>query len=1152
MEIKDFENPAFGQALRDIESGFRGLIFSGLWGASKGLLLPLLFRRLNRPLLVLTGKAEEAEVLAKDAVFFAGEEAVISFTHTGVFPYEMLPLHPEIAAQRINALYRLRHGQGHLLITSLEAVMERLPPPALLESYTKELKVGQEISLEDLARYLVETGYRSVSEISAVGEFSARGGIVDLFPPGSELPLRLEFFGDQLESLRSFDPESQRSMDLVERHTLLPMSEVIYQADFCRRALKRLLKAGEKEGEGAVPLELVDALEQHRSFAGIHHYLPFFYQNLATLWDYFPTPPLVVINEPAGLRKQALDFEAQIAEGLLRQEDRGLLFPPSPERYLTTDELWQAFSASTPGTARSYSWAGMETLPASYPYRRRGRALDFGTRMLSTYQGKYQVLASDIDTWRRQGEQVLLLCQSQAQAQKLQQVLREYELPLPILPQPVCQEGAAIAVGYISIGFQWVGARWVLVSEKEIFGRVWGAPKARTKAHREAFFSSFEDLKYDDYVVHLDHGIGRYKGLRKIELGGIDSDFLLLEYAGGDKLYVPTDKFDLVQRYIGAGDTPPSLERLGTTSWAKAKEKVKAYLREMAEGLLKLYAERQVLEGHAFGPDGPWQKEFEAAFAYEETPDQLRAIEEVKRDLESLRPMDRLVCGDVGYGKTEVALRAAFKAVMEHKQVAMLVPTTVLAQQHFNTFQERFANFPIRVEVLSRFRSHKEQKEVLKAMEQGAVDVVIGTHRLLQKDVVFKDLGLLVIDEEQRFGVTHKEKLKTLKTQVDVLVLTATPIPRTLHMAMVGLRDMSIIETPPEERLPIRTYIMPFDQDSIKEAIERELAREGQIFFVHNRVESIYAQAKMLTSLLPQAKVAVAHGQMAERELEKVMLAFYQREYDLLVCTTIIESGLDIPSVNTIIINRADKLGLAQLYQLRGRVGRDKYRAHAYLLVPPATMLNPVAQKRLKVISEFTELGAGFKLATKDLEIRGAGNLLGPEQHGHIAAVGFDLYCQLLEQAIHEAKQEKVETPLDPTIRLGVEAHIPEDYIPDGNLRLTFYKRFAGLREQQEIDEFLGELRDRFGPWPPAVGSLARLMEIKILARRLRIKEIDKKGNKVCLNFLADSPVPPERLLEFLSRHQGQARYQSENLLEVALNGQEPISRVKNVLQEFL
>jgi transcription-repair coupling factor (superfamily II helicase) len=759
-----------------------------------------------------------------------------------------------------------------------------------------------------------------------------------------------------------------------------------------------------------------------------------------------------------------------------------------------------------------------------------------------------------VQTRCARGERIHLVARSRSQAERLQGVLKEHDLGATV-DAPPPPGGIAILVGDLPGGFELPAAGCCYLTEAEIFGPR-REVRRRTRLAEALPFTSFEDMRIGETVVHVDHGIARYQGLHQLAVGGAQADFLLLKFAGADKLYVPVDKLHLVQRYVGAdaGGAGSPLDRLGGTRWARATARVKASVRDMAQELLRLYAARQVVPALPCPPDTPWQAEFEAAFPYDETPDQARAILEVKRDIESARPMDRLVCGDVGYGKTEVALRAAFKVAQDGRQVGVLVPTTVLALQHLNTFRARFANFPIRVEMLSRFLGPAEQKTLVRDIAEGTVDVVIGTHRLLQKDIEFRSLGLLVVDEEQRFGVAAKERIKQLRREVHVLTLTATPIPRTLHMAMLGVRDISVIETPPEDRLSIRTVATPFDEAVIVEAVERELQRNGQIFFVHNRVQTLHKIANRLKKLFPSLRFAVAHGELAEAELERIMVDFFARKYDLLLCTTIIESGLDVATANTIIIDGAERLGLAQLYQLRGRVGRDKQRAYCYLLIPTDASMTETARQRLQAIAELTELGSGLKIAARDLEIRGAGNLLGDEQHGQVNAVGFDLYCQLIEETVRELKGEVHEPPLDPTVRLPLPAFIPEHYVPDATVRLNLYKRVSAVADEGRLPDFREELRDRFGEPPAEVEWLLQAMALKVRARALKVRELDARGQVLKLHFAPNPPVPPERVVELVRAERGRLRITPGDVLEYHTGAADPTARLqaaRNLLQRL-
>ncbi|HSB69294.1 MAG TPA: transcription-repair coupling factor [Candidatus Methylomirabilis sp.] len=1106
------------------------VLLHGVHGPARALTLAACQTGTGRTLLVVCRSDEVAATLAADLGFFLGDSVAL------------LPereADPEARAGRVLALHRLQTGQASVLVASVAAALPRTIAPPALAASALCLYPQRIVPRDELLRVLTEGGYRAVGQVTEPGEFAVRGGIVDCSPPQLAHPVRIEFFGDQVDSLRQFDAETQRSLGPLPQATILPLAEVPMSQEAVTRAAMRLRSAARRHGV-PLPAALAEALEQRRPIPEWDAFLPYFVPDLATLHAHLPANTLIVWDEPAALADRARALLEEAEAETSREPDLAPLFPTPADRWLTWSEFQEAARAR-PGIALE----SFAPPPGGAETRTRPQR-GIPTASVEGYQGRIAAFLEGLDAARRRGERIILVARSDAQGQRMQEILRDHDLGARLgreLPEP---GGIALWTGNLSAGFRLAPAGVTIITEAEIFGAR-ALPRRRAHPKEALPFTSFEDLKVEDYVVHVDHGIARYLGLQQIAAGGQAGDFLHLQYAGTDTLYVPVGKLHLVQRYV-AGDSAgvrPALDRLGGTSWAKAKERVRASVREMAEELLKLYAARQILPGHPFAPDAPWQKEFEAAFPYEETPDQLQAIRDVTRDLEAPRPMDRLVCGDVGYGKTEVALRAAFKAVMDGKQVAVLVPTTVLAFQHHQTFSARFANFPVKVEMLSRFRPPAEQRQALRDLAEGSVDIVIGTHRLLQKDVKFAALGLLVVDEEQRFGVAAKEALKQLRREVDVLTLTATPIPRTLHMTMLGVRDVSTIETPPEERLAIRTYVTPYDPQVITEAIQREIARGGQVFFVHNRVESIHAVARRLKQLVPEARIAVAHGQQGEAALEKVMVDFYLKKVDVLLCTTIIESGLDVPSANTIIIDRADTLGLAQLYQLRGRVGRDKYRAYAYLLVPAEGGMTEVARKRLQVIAELTELGSGFKIASRDLEIRGAGNLLGAEQSGHIAAVGFDLYTQLIQETVRELKGQPVESVVDPTIRLQIEGFIPEAYVPDASVRLNLYKRLAAVTETERLPAFAEELADRFGPAPGEVERLLRVMELKIQARALRIREIDARREAIRVTFAPSPPVSPETILSLLRSERGRLKYLPEDTLEYRTDAPTPEARIE-------
>ena len=1027
----------------------------GGWGAARALVVAALSRASGRPVLALAPEMADAHRLAQDLAFFEASFGGAALARV----LELAPPQPaswrggrhgEAEAERALICHRLLTGAPTRVVTTPAGLDAELLPPATFRERTLRLVAGDALDRDRLFEGLAEAGYERVDSVSDVGQWSARGGIVDVFSPAEALPFRLELLGDDVESIRLFDPTSQRSVEA--------------------RAAVDVLPLGSAEG-GA---------------------------ETATVLAYLPGDALVVLTDP-----EKLDAPREEAPAAV----------PLPELVAGFQRL------------------DLTLLPGSGEADAR---IDLATRSVGGFRGQFKLLAEEVERWRAEGFTVRLVAGDPAQADRLRRILSEHGLEAWPDATLWSDEGLGVVVGDCSAGVLLGPLGRVLLTEEEIFG----ARRRRLKQpvyQRGAAIASYHDLTAGDLVVHEAHGVGRFQGLRTLSANGREAEFLLLEYAEGGSLYLPVARLDLISKYLGGATDAARLDRMGGAAWGRVKESVRKAVREMAEQLLKLYARRAVAEREPFAADTPWQREFEAAFRFEETPDQLRAIEQAKADMERATPMDRLVAGDVGYGKTEVALRAAFKAVSDGRQVAVLVPTTVLAQQHYNTFADRFGPFPAKVELLSRFRSPKEQKAVVAGLAAGTVDVVVGTHRLLSKDVAFKRLGMLVIDEEHRFGVTHKERIKDLKAAVDVLTLTATPIPRTLHMALAGVRDLSLIETPPMHRLPVETVVSRFSTKTIAEAVERELQRGGQVFFVHNRVQSLVSMAHLVQSLCPEARVLMAHGQMPERELESVMVKFVDGQADVLVCTAIVESGLDIPASNTIVINRADRFGLAQLYQLRGRVGRERQQAYAYLMVPADGRVDETAQRRLRVIEELTELGAGFKLAMRDMEIRGAGNLLGAEQHGHIAAVGFDLYTKLLEEAVREIRGQPAEPRIDPTIAVEAEALLPESYVPEDNQRLVLYRRLADVETEAEIAELRAELGDRFGPPPAPVETLLDVVGLRLLARAAGVEKLEAQGARAVLTFAPSTPLTPERIVKIIADSRGTMAMRKEFALEAKI-----------------
>ncbi|MCL4811778.1 MAG: transcription-repair coupling factor [Vicinamibacteraceae bacterium] len=1040
------------------------------------------------PVLLVVASDRLVERMVADARFFLAalegyadvevERRVLPFPSHEIDPYRGLPLHFDVATARARALYGLASHTASLVVASVRALMPRVSPPERLLAAGRDLDPGDEMDPTALGSLLAMAGFTREDPVDEHGEFCVRGGVVDFFPPGDASPLRIEFLGDTIESVRRFDPATQRSVDAVDRARIHPLRELFETDDDPATGLPRLDRS-------------------------------------ASVFDFLAARGAVrlVVSEEDAVQEQATRFEQQLAAGYdeaLARDAAAL----SPEALVVG---WESIAGRLQDATRLDELGIDPVAEGDGATRDQDASHHVACQPVPSYRGRLTDWIADMRRARERGETAVFVVGSSGRAERSVELLREHDVTAVELGRAESTEGAAVLVaqGRLSQGFRLVDGGLLLVADTDVFEEERQVQDRRRAATR-TFLSDFRDLKIGDHVVHVDHGIGRFVGLRRIEVNADVQEFMELRYAGEDKLFVPVERLDLVQKYSGA--VSPSLDRLGGTSWEKAKTRVKKAMRDMAGELLKLYAARKAVAGHAFPPDTHWQEEFEGAFEYDLTSDQQTAIEDIKRDMEAPTPMDRLLCGDVGYGKTEVAMRGAFKAVMDGKQVAVLAPTTVLAMQHYKTLRNRFSAFPVAIDMVSRFRSKPEQQTTLNSVRDGKIDILVGTHRLLSKDVAFSDLGLLVVDEEQRFGVAHKERLKQMRKKVDVLTLSATPIPRTLNMSLAGIRDMSVIETPPRDRLAIQTSVVKFDQKIIQTAIRRELERGGQVYFVHNRVESIDSVAALLGRLVPEARLGVGHGQMSESALEQVMVDFVAHRYDVLLATTIIENGLDIPNANTMIINRADRYGLAQLYQLRGRVGRSDRRAYAYLLIPPEDALSDVARKRLAAIKEFSDLGSGFRVAMLDLEIRGAGNLLGGEQSGHIEAIGFEMYMKLLEEAVRELKGEPVDEGARATVNLKIELRIEEQYIPDMNQRLSVYRRIASARTLEEVDRLLDEVRDRYGPLPHSLLVLAGYGRLRVLADRLRIEAIERDGQFVTLRFRQDAPIDPARLMALLQR----------------------------------
>jgi transcription-repair coupling factor (superfamily II helicase) len=1135
----------------------------GLQGGARAYLLSLIAAKQREPIVVVAPTTRDAEQLYLDLAFFLGEELATPlekrlhlFASWEILPFENLSPHPDNIAARLEGLYHLIEGQAPILVSTPAALMQRVIPKDALKRSYRYLVVGEENEREKLLEHLAGWGFQSVPLVAERGDFSVRGAIVDIFPPAYPQPVRLEFGGDVLESIREFDPATQRSKKEIPELLLLPMKELSLRRSDIEAVVREIdMRAADLELGRKEKNPVLESLRQGIAFAGMEFLVPYFYSGLATVFSYLPPESLVWLDEPGHLDAEAERFEHLVREMAGRAKEQGRIAPPVDALYLDTREWREGLAPFSRILSESLEIMPAQAAAADTIVVQSHLNTDLHAEIAGPRAAEPSLapFAARLKNW--QAENIFLVAPTRSEATRLKELMAHYDLefsqPRGGFPLVGAAEPArrAVLVGNLTHGFRLPDEHLVVITADEIFGTKKQASigaRRRTAGH---FITSLSELKQDDAIVHLDHGIGIYRGLKFLKVAGAEGEFLHLEYDGGDRLYLPVDRINLVQKYLGGEENKPALDRLGGTTWEKVKAKTRKSVLEMAHELVELYAAREVHEGHAFSAPDHLYQEFEAAFEFEETPDQEKAIEDTLADMSAKKPMDRLICGDVGYGKTEVALRAAFVAVMSGKQVAVLAPTTILVEQHVETFRRRLRNYPIRIETLSRFSTSKESRQAVQDLAKGLVDIVIGTHRLLQKDIVFRDLGLIVIDEEHRFGVAQKERLKKLRAMVDVMSLTATPIPRTLHMSLVGIRDLSIIETPPLDRLAIQTQICRYDEGVIRDAILREIERGGQVFFLHNRVETIDRMARKIAELAPEAKVALAHGQMPARELEKVMRDFMENRAQVLVCSAIIESGLDFTNANTIIINRADKFGLAQLYQLRGRVGRSHRRAYAYLLIPGEQIITRDAERRLKALKELDDLGAGFKLALEDLEIRGAGNLLGREQSGQIAAVGFELYTEMMQKAVSELKGQPAKPEVEPEIRLGIPAYFPDDYVPDANQRLLFYKRLASLRDAAELAEVKDEMRDRFGAFPPAVENLFRVMDLRRTLKEFLVEQITYNDGRVSLLFHPESPVNVERLVQLVGKNGGGLRLSPEGRLSFSTKSEAWEEMIQEVIE---
>ena len=1139
----------------------------GMSGSERAYLIRRIYQELRKPIFVVAPSGKAAQSLLEDLRFFqdSAEMPLFLFPAYNILPFKFLAYHNETAARRINVLYQLLESRTPpIVVSEVDALLQKVLPKQEIINYAELIVAGEEVERDDIIEKLVSGGYAHASIVEEPGDFCVRGGIVDIYCPLYNDPLRIEFFGDMAESIRRFSAASQRTLQNLDEAIILPARELVLNKDMLPEVINRIRS---RAVELEIPLteirKIIEPIKLGQGFAGIESLIPLIYPELDHVFDYLPEDSLIVSIEDEELERAAKDSEMHIAENYEAAcRAKKMCVEPS-SLYLNWSEIKDRIARNKPLIFKMLEVREGEGQKQTDRMQYKAAVEDTTdvSLHLKNYQGKenlFKPLADWLNEKRTRGLTPVMVCRTRTQAERLKSLLNPYGFRFSFAENfadvKIEPNSLYLCLGQLSAGWVWTAESLAIITEAEIFGSTLHR-RIPSRPLRPSEFLDLQDLKKDDLIVHIEHGIGRYEGLVKLKVDGLSNDFLLIVYKDGDKLYLPVDHMGMVQKYMGVDGIEPVVDKMGGNSWKRVKARVKRSAEKIAGELLKLYARRKYEKGFAFASVDSYFHDFEGGFEYEETADQIKAIDDVLADMYQLTPMDRLVCGDVGYGKTEVALRASFLSVNNGKQVAILVPTTILAEQHYATFSKRYTRYPINIACLSRFRPQTEQKQILEGLKTGNLDIVIGTHRLLQKDVVFKDLGLLVVDEEQRFGVRHKEKLKKLKHNVDVLALTATPIPRTLHLSLMGIRDISIISTPPEFRQSIITYVSEFDEELIAEAIRKELERNGQIFFVHNNIQSIDRIARKLQQLVPEIKLGIAHGRMSENDLEHVMYQFLSKEFDMLVCTTIIESGLDIPSANTIIVNRADRFGLAQIYQLRGRVGRSDEQAYAYLIIPHESMLTKDAQKRLKVLMEHSDLGSGFQIAMNDLKIRGGGTILGASQSGHIAAVGYDMFLKLMENAIAELKGETLQEPLDPEINVRMSAFLSESYIPDIDQRMAAYRRLAKMTELKEIADFKSELIDRYGRPPAEAKNLLFKIMLKVLSKKAGIARLDLAEHHLHLLFSQAHLKNTETLVDMIQAAPGRYELTPGSILKVKLangSGGSYRGQAKNILKEII
>ncbi len=1104
--INDRQTAAIAE---NIKNGVYPLSVSGLSDSARADFVAAVCEKTSKKPFVIVDSALDARVLKEDLEFYMPQKNVLLYPSKDYLFHNIEAAGKNITTTRINTVMSIKNGDADGVVACIDAVMEYTLDKKLSDKYVITVKQGERFDFEDLKSRLVIMGYKFCDFVEGAGQASFRGGILDVFSPSSKKPIRIEFFDDEVDTVRFFDPQTQLSEKTATDCVIYPCRECIIED------VKPIVKKLEKHSDMAWIAKDVELFENSRYFPAMDRYIPLIFEKIPTIVDYLNDDYIIFTDYPASVFERGDNFANEINENLLQFAQDGNM-PFFDKNYLAMpDDILKNTKLPVVMTGSISASCGSVSVKQQF---------DMGVRNAQSYQGRLELVIDDIKFWQKKGCAVTILAGSNRKREAFAHTLEDNNIPYIIYDgDGFAKKGeTVIKCGSVNRGFECPALASVLIGSREIFGTA--KQKRKETSMPGVKIKSFADLSIGDYVVHQIHGIGKYLGLVRMEVDKAERDYLKIQYRGTDVLYVPATSLDVVNKYISGEAKDLKLNKMGGSEFAKTKAKVKKALEDIAGSLIALYAARSSQKGFAFSPDNDWQHNFEEMFPYEETPDQLKCIEEVKKDMESERPMERLLCGDVGFGKTEVALRAAFKAVMDSKQVAYLVPTTILAQQHYNTFASRMRDFPaINVEMLSRFRTPKQQKEIVKRVNSGEIDIIIGTHRILQEDLQFKDLGLLIIDEEQRFGVKHKEKIKTLKNSIDVLTLTATPIPRTLHMSLTGIRDMSVIAMPPEDRYPVQTFIAEYDKELIREAIAREVGRGGQVYYVYNRVESIYKVAQEISDLIDGVRVSVAHGQMSERELEIIMMQMLAGEIDVLVCTTIIETGLDIQNANTIIIENADCFGLSQLYQLRGRVGRSNRLAYAYMTYRKNKIINETAEKRLTAIREFTEWGSGFKIAMRDLEIRGAGNLLGARQHGEMDAVGYDMYCKLLGEAVAEAKGEPEKEEIITSVDIKVDTYIPEEYIASHNVRIEIYKKIASVKSEEDKETIIDELVDRFGTPPQSIVSLLDVSLVREYAAQAGISDVTETGERVYMMF--QSQPDEEKVAAVVSAFRGQVLY---------------------------